>query len=144
MTTSVPLGDPSDSRVTLPLHDEAVADLLKSGLSRATIAAAGLYTPSPGDLPRLLSPRLVGKVRHVLVFPSDGVPSGVPIRRPDEFIRCKLFPPVDDGQGHTIRYYQRAGTSPRLYLPAAARPALADPTTPLYVTEGEKKALKAN
>ena len=44
----------------------------RSGLSDATIAAAGLYTPAPGDLPRLLSARLVDQVRHVLVFPYDG------------------------------------------------------------------------
>lgn len=130
--------------VALSLHDEAVADLRKSGLSDATIATAGLYTPPPGDLPRLLSPRLVDKVRHVLVFPYDGSSRGIPMRRPDEFVRCKLFPPVSDGHGHTIRYYQRAGTPPRLYVPAHARGAVADPTVPLLITEGEKKALKAN
>jgi len=130
--------------VTLALHEEAVEDLRKSGLSDATIAAAGLYTPPPGDLPRLLSARLVDKVRHVLVFPYDGAAHGVPMRRPDEFVRCKLFPPVGDGQGHTIRYYQRAGTPPRLYIPPPAHAALADATVPLLITEGEKKALKAN
>jgi hypothetical protein len=126
------------------LHEEAIADLRKSGLSDATIAAAGLYTPPPGDLPRLLSPRLVDKVRHVLVFPYDGASNGIPMRRPDEFIRCKLFPPVSDGQGHTIRYYQRTGTPPRLYIPPPARAGLADPSISLLITEGEKKALKAN
>jgi hypothetical protein len=130
--------------VTLPLHEEALADLRRSGLSDATIEAAGLYTPPPGDLPRLLSPRLVDKVRHVLVFPYDGGSNAIPMRRADEFVRCKLFPPVSDGQGHTIRYYQRAGTPPRLYSPAPARAALADPAVPLLITEGEKKALKAN
>jgi hypothetical protein len=128
----------------MTLHEEAIADLRKSGLSDATIAAAGLYTPPPGDLPRLLSPRLVDKVRHVLVFPYDGAGHAVPITRPDEFVRCKLFPPVSDGQGHTIRYYQRAGTPPRLYVPAPACAPLVDPTKPLLITEGEKKALKAN
>ena len=128
----------------LALHAEAAEDLQKSGLSDATIAAAGLYTPPPGDLPRLLSARLVDKVRHVLVFPYDGASHTIPMRRADEFVRCKLFPPVSDGQGHTIRYYQRAGTPPRLYIPATARAALADPAVPLLITEGEKKALKAN
>ena len=61
-----------------------------------------------------------------------------------EFVRCKLFPPVSDGQGHTVRYYQRAGTPPRLYVPAPVRAALTDPAVPLLITEGEKKALKAN
>ena len=128
----------------LNLHPEALEDLRRSGLSDATIAEAGLYTPAPGDLPRLLSARLVDQVRHVLVFPYDGAGHGGAWRRDGEFVRCKLFPPVGDGQGHTIRYYQRAGTPPRLYVPARARAALADPTVPLLITEGEKKALKAN
>ncbi|MGH7302989.1 MAG: DUF3854 domain-containing protein, partial [Candidatus Rokuibacteriota bacterium] len=128
----------------LNLHPETLEDLRRSGLDDATIAAAGLYTPAPGDLPRLLSARLVDQVRHVLVFPYDGASHGGLWRRDDEFVRCKLFPPVSDGQGHTIRYYQRAGTPPRLYIPARARAALADPSMPLLITEGEKKALKAN
>jgi hypothetical protein len=129
---------------SLPLHPEAIEDLRKSGLSDSTIVAACLYTPAPADLPRMLSPRLVDKVHHILVFPYDNSSNGIPSRRADEFVRCKLFPPVSDGDGHTIRYYQRAGTPPRLYVPGPARPALADPRVPLLITEGEKKALKAN
>ena len=106
---------------SLPLHPEALEDLRRSGLSDATIAAAGLHTAAPFDLPRLLSARLVDQVRHVLVFPYDTTPSGLPVAHADAFVRCKLFPPVDDGQGHTIRYYQRTGTPPRLYAPAPAR-----------------------
>ncbi|MBI2202991.1 MAG: DUF3854 domain-containing protein [Candidatus Rokubacteria bacterium] len=128
----------------LSLHPEAFEDLRRSGLSDATIAEAGLYTPAPGDLPQLLSARLVDQVQHVLVFPYDDRGHGGLWRNDDEFVRCKLFPPVSDGQGHTIRYYQRAGTPPRLYIPALARTALADPRVPLLITEGEKKALKAN
>jgi putative DNA primase/helicase len=130
--------------MSLNLHAEALADLRRSGLDDATIGAAGLYTPARGDLPRLLNPRLVDEVRHVLVFPYDSVSHGGLWRRKDEFVRCKLFPPVSDGQGHTIRYYQRAGTPPRLYVPVPARVSLADPSVPLLITEGEKKALKAN
>jgi hypothetical protein len=129
---------------SLPLHPEALEDLRHSGLSNATIAAARLHTAAPGDLPRLLSVRLVDQVRHVLVFPYDTTPSGIPVPHADAFMRCKLFPPVNDGQGHTIRYYQRAGTPPRLYVPAQARAVLMNPTVALVVTEGEKKALKGN
>jgi hypothetical protein len=128
----------------LNLHPEALEDLRRSGLSDATIVEAGLYTPAPGDLVRLLSGRLADQVRHVLVFPYDVVGHGALWRRDDEFIRCKLFPPVSGRDGHTIRYHQRAGTPPRLYIPAHARAALTDPSVPLLITEGEKKALKAN
>ncbi len=44
----------------------------------------------------------------------------------------------------TSRYYQRSGTPPRLYVPGPVRVALTDPTVPILITEGEKKALKAN
>ena len=132
------------SASALNLHPAALEDLRRSGLSDSTIAEAGLYTPAPGDLPRLLSARLVERVQHVLVFPYDSPGHGGLWRRDDEFVRCKLFPPVRDGEGHTMRYYQRSGTPPRLYIPTRARTALADPSVPLLITEGEKKALKAN
>jgi Domain of unknown function (DUF3854) len=129
---------------SLPLHPEALEDLRKSGLSDATIIEAGLHTAEAGDLARLLGLRRAREVRHALVFPYD-VASDRALSRTDEaFVRCKLFPPVSDGQGHTIRYHQRPGTPPRLYLPARARATLADPTVPLLITEGEKKALKAD
>jgi hypothetical protein len=128
----------------LSLHPEALEDLRKSGLDDATIAAAGLYTPAPGDLPRFLSARLADQVKHILVFPYDGASRDGLWRQEGEFVRCKLFPPVPDGQGHTMRYYQRPGTPPRLYIPARARAALTDHTAPLLITEGEKKALKAD
>lgn len=137
-TSRPPPGCPRSRRATmttLNLHPEALADLRRSGLSDATIVEAGLYTPAPGDLPRLLGPRLVNRVAHVLVVPYRGA---------GPFYRAKLFPPVPDGAGHTIRYYQPAGSAPRLYLPAPVDGALTDPSIALYLIEGEKKALKAN
>ncbi|MGH7275726.1 MAG: hypothetical protein ACREIY_01715, partial [Candidatus Rokuibacteriota bacterium] len=117
----------------LNLHPEALEDLRRSGLSDATIVEAGLYTPAPGDFPRLLSARLVDQVRHVLVFPYDEVGQGGLWRREGDFVRCKLFPPGGDGHGHTIRYYQKSGTPPHLYIPIRARAALADPTIALLI-----------
>ena len=61
-TSSPRPGRPRSRRVTvttLNLHPEALAYLRLSGLSDATIVETGLYTPTPGDLPRLLGPRLV-------------------------------------------------------------------------------------
>jgi Domain of unknown function (DUF3854)/Protein of unknown function (DUF3631) len=129
---------------TLPLHPEALEDLRKSGLSDATIAEAGLYSPAPGDFARLLGGRLADRVRHVLVFPYDVIGYGGAWRGDDEFVRCKLFPTIADADGRTIRYHQRSGTPPRLYVPLRARPALIDARVTLLITEGEKKALKAN
>ena len=119
----------------MTIHPDALADLRRSGLGDETIAAAGLHTPPREDLERWVSPRLAQKVDHVLVFPYPGA---------EPFYRVKLFPALPDGQGHTIRYYQPAGSAARLYLPPRARAALADPTVPLFITEGEKKALRAD
>ena len=55
--------------MTLALHAEALEDLRKSGVSDATIVETGLYTPPPGDLPRLLGPRLADRVAYMLVVP---------------------------------------------------------------------------
>jgi len=120
---------------SLNLHPDALADLRASGLSDDTIRAAGLFTPAPGDLPRLLSPRLAHHVRHILVFPYPGA---------GPFYRAKLFPPQPDGHGHTMRYYQPAGTAPRLYLPPRVQAALTTPSVAIHLTEGEKKALRAD
>jgi len=121
---------------SLPLPSHHLADLReRSGLTNETIRAAGIRSLAPAEWPRYLSQRLVQKVQHCYLIPypdSDG------------FYRVKLFPPVPDKDGHAIRYYQPAGTAPRLYLPPRARAALADPSVPLLITEGEKKALKAD
>jgi hypothetical protein len=130
--------------VTLSVHPEALEDLRKSGLADATIEAAGLYTAMPEEVRRILSARLAGQVRHVLVFPYEVASPGVPVAQSGAYVRYKLFPSVTDGHGHTIRYYQLPGTPPRLYIPGRARAALADPAVPMLITEGEKKALKAD
>ena len=72
---------------TLNLHAEAPADLRRSGLSDDTIIEAGLYTPAPGDLPRLLAPRLVNRVTHILVIPYHGAD---PSTAPSSSHRCPM------------------------------------------------------
>ncbi|MFQ5831026.1 MAG: hypothetical protein ACE5JD_18035, partial [Candidatus Methylomirabilia bacterium] len=121
---------------SLPLHSEHLADLReRSGLGDETIRTAGIRSLAPGEWPRKLSQRLTAKVRSCYLIPYPEA---------EGFYRVKLFPAIADGGGHTIRYYQPAGTAPRLYLPPHARAALADPTVTLLITEGEKKALKAD
>lgn len=121
---------------TLSLHPDHFADLReRSGLSEETIQAAGVRSLAPAEWPRFLSQRLAAKVQSCYLIPYPEA---------DGFYRVKLLPPVPDKDGHTIRYHQPPGTAPRLYLPPRARAALADPSIPLLVTEGEKKALKTD
>src|SRR5262249_38748241 len=65
----------------------------------------------------------------------------LPYPKGDGFHRVRLFPPVPTANGRSMRYCQPSGSAPRLYLPTRALAALADPTVPLWWTEGEKKAL---
>lgn len=111
-------------------HPEHLADLAKSGLSEDTITALAIYSARPHDIPKL-----VGfdppAVTSVLVFPYPAV---------EGFCRVKLFPPITDKNGHTIKYLQRRGSGCHLYITPSAWPILNDPTKPLTFTEGEKKA----
>ena len=110
----------------LSLHPDHLSDLRKSGLSDETITQAGIYSVSPRDINKKLENHFP-KVESLLGF----------LYGDDE--RYKLFPP----QGGA-KYYQRKGTPPCLHFPPAAMFALKDATIPLYITEGEKKALKAS
>jgi hypothetical protein len=116
----------------LPLHPAHLADLKKSGLSDETISAARIYTPRPGDINKILGPRFQ-KVQSILAFPYSGC---------DGFERYKLFPPIQTENG-TIKYFQPPKTGNALYIPPDTKAILGDVNIPIYITEGEKKALKA-
>lgn len=112
------------------LHPDHLADLAKSGLSEATIVALGIHSARPGDIARLVGFAPPG-VTSALVFPYPGEA---------DFCRVKVWPEVRGRDGHTIKYLQRSGSGVRLYITPSAQAILADPTAPLTITEGEKKA----
>ncbi len=112
------------------LHPEHLADLQKSGLTDATIRAAGLYSVRPSDLAKLVGFNPVG-VQSALCFPYQE----------NGHCRVKVFPSFKDRNGHTVKYLQRRGSDVQLYITCAAQAVMGDPSVPLAVTEGEKKAL---
>jgi len=118
---------------TAPLHPDHLADLRRSGLNDDTIVNAGIFSVTGDAVPAYVGLPLGLKVESAAIFPYS-----------KDFYRGKLFPPVPGSDGHMIRYYQAAGTPPRLYIPPRAQAVLDDPTVPLLVVEGEKKALKAD
>ncbi len=126
----------------LSLHPDHLADLRRSGLTDQTITAAGIRSLAPAEWPRYLSPRLAAKIQSAYLIPYPEADGSYP--NAGGFYRVKIFPPIPDQHGHSIRYYQPAGTAPHLYLPPRARAVCADPSVPLWITEGEKKALKAD
>jgi hypothetical protein len=59
----------------------------------------------------------------------------------DGFVRKRLHVPRQDRDGKSVRYEQPAGTPLRAYFPPASLGQLRDGESPIFVTEGEKKAL---
>ncbi|MDP3703932.1 MAG: DUF3854 domain-containing protein, partial [Candidatus Omnitrophota bacterium] len=118
MNTSIP-----------PLHPDHVADLRKSGLTDETIAAMGVYSVPPTDIPHVLgwNPE---QVQSALAFPYPGTGG---------FVRLKVFPPYKDKRGHAVKYLQAKKTPPHLYVLPAVEAILTNSAAPLVVAEGEKK-----
>lgn len=115
----------------LNLHPLHYADLQKSGLSDETIAAAVIVSVPPSD------------IRKCLGYDKPGLTSMYEIPYGEGFSRYRCF--YEDGKtGRKYpRYLQMKDTGNHLYIPPLAASILADPTKSLYITEGEKKALKA-
>lgn len=123
------------------LHPNHLADLRKSGLTDATIEAAGLYSEHRhAEIGVMLNwakpPKRMGSV---LVFPfhrPDGSFTGYCRLKPDA-------PRADKSTGKPIKYESPRQRGNEIYFPPGIAAALADPTAPLVLTEGEKKALAA-
>lgn len=119
------------------LHPEHLADLHKSRLSNETILEAGIKSVPPRDIPKKLGFDIPGLV-SMYEIPYPGW---------EEYSRFRVF--YADGE----RYYKDGGEKPKylarkdsgnhLFIPDKVTPILKDVSIPLYITEGEKKALKA-
>lgn len=125
--------------MNIPLAPDHKADLHKSGLSEYTIRQAQIKSVRPCDINRRIG------------FDLPGLMSAYRIPFPPNFhySRFKVF--YAPGQEHYSdgkkkpKYIQLKGTPNRLYIPPAlwTTEILQDPARPLWITEGEKKALKA-
>lgn len=116
----------------MTLAPEHLEDLRKSGLSDATIRAAGFKSIKADGWP------LKNGAQSGYAIPYSSLNGSGP------FERVRLFYKTpEEGKKHG-KYSQKAGTQPRLYLPPNLdRKKLDDPRAPIIITEGEKKALKA-
>jgi len=117
------------------LAPEHLADLRKSGLTNETIRLHGLRSVPPDQIRPLLgwdSPRI--QSAYLLPYPSLGEGAWL------DHVCLRLFPPLETERG-TIKYAQPRRSPPRLYLPRLNRNAIMDAATPLWVLEGQKKAL---
>ena len=105
--------------VKLPISVEDLENLRASGLSDATIRANRLKTEN-----------------DVLVFPYRNLAG-----KTNGFTRTRPHIPRVDKDGKQVKYEQAKGSPVHAYFPAGCLKKIRDKQSPIYVTEGEKKAL---
>ncbi|MFO0799420.1 MAG: DUF3987 domain-containing protein [Gemmataceae bacterium] len=124
----------------LPHH---LADLRRSGLTDDHVRRCGFYSESdPAVVAKLL--RRADRMLANAITPCLCLPFFAPDGRPLGYVRCKPDRPRADAKGKPVKYESPAGAPNRAYFPPATRAALADAAVPLLVTEGEKKAARAD
>lgn len=119
----------------LPNH---IADLRRSGLTDATISAAGIHSETDHHkLAALLNRKSWSRTcGAALVFPFHDESGAVVLNRvkPDT-------PPSKNGK--PAKYLSPTGAAVRAYIPPSQNGELANPERVVIVTEGEKKTLAA-
>jgi muconolactone delta-isomerase len=103
-------------------------DLFRSGLTPDTIIASGIYSGHSAQIAELLN------------CPNTSLGMVIPYLNVEDetYVRVKL-----DDPGRDRKYRSPKGKGNRLYVPPIfPREVLSDPTEMLWITEGEKKALK--
>jgi hypothetical protein len=113
------------------LAPDHLADLRKSGLSDETIKASGIACVTPRD------------IRKRLGYDPPSLKSMYEIPYGDGFSRFRCFYEEGKTDPKYQKYFQKKDSGNRLYIPPLAASIFGDATIPLYITEGEKKALKA-
>ncbi|VTS01851.1 DNA/RNA helicase, superfamily II OS=Thermoanaerobacterium thermosaccharolyticum M0795 GN=Thethe_02112 PE=4 SV=1: DUF3854: DUF927 [Gemmata massiliana] len=137
-----PPGGAPDGPEADRLRPNHAAELEASGLSRETTTANNVHSEDdPKVVARLLnwSPARAKALGPVLVYPHydrGGQPLDHATVKPDR-------PRARGDKPGKVKYENPRGRPNRLYVPAGARAALADPTAELTITEGCKKALAA-
>jgi putative DNA primase/helicase len=126
------------TKLLLPKH---LADLRKSGLSDQQIARCGFHSLQiPASIQKALHWKTYkGDLGACLAFPfvdTDG--------HPTEYCRLKPDQPRKRKDGKLIKYESPKGSANRAFFPPGTISALRDLSAALIVTEGEKKAAKAD
>ena len=129
-------------RTLARLTPRHLADLRASGLSDQQIAACGFHSlQATASVQKALAwKRYNGELGDCLCIPfvdATGKPSGYVRLKPDR-------PRKGKEDGKAIKYESPKGASNRAYFPPGTLAAIADPSAAIVMTEGEKKAAKAD
>lgn len=141
MSTRPRRESPANGRTELLPHHRD--ELYKSGLSDEQLEACGFFSSDdPKRVAELLhwtgSARALGPCWFIPFFDAMGNATGHVVAKPDK------PRPRKGGKPGVIKYESPLKQPIRVFIPPQTRSALADPTVPLIVTEGMKKAAKAD
>jgi hypothetical protein len=117
------------------LTPEHRTDLEKSGLTPVTIRQQLIRSVPPWMISKLLGFDLSG-ILSALLFPFPDPHGGFM-----NHVRMKIFPPLIDRKGHTIKYLQPKNSGVRLFFPLVTLDEALKGAAPLWLVEGEKKSL---
>lgn len=137
----------ANGQATLSLFSQHLDDLKRSGISDHQILECGFSSESDPkkirDLLRWERLELAKKLGPCLVIPFFG-PDGTPL----PYSRLKPDQPRTDNTngsaGKPIKYESPKGQGNRVFFPPMTRGVVANAGVPLLITEGEKKAAKAD
>lgn len=123
----------------LPHHRRELCE--GSGLTFETIAEAGIHSETnPVNVRIKLNwPRMAARAAAGIMIPFRDAAGHL-----NGYSRFKPDSPRKDSSGKPVKYESPRGVPNRVYIPLGTVTALKDPVVPLLVTEGEKKALKAD
>ena len=123
---------------TVKITSEDWGQVQNSGLSLDTLSANGVHSEvNVQNMAELLNRSQTDTCcRGGLVFPYRDLEG-----KDDGFNRVRPHYPRTNKNGKLVKYEHPAGVGNRAYFPAATLSALNDPSTPIIITEGEKKAL---
>jgi Domain of unknown function (DUF3854) len=111
------------------------ADLEQSGLSKELIRAQFIRSVPPAMIGPLLGFDRPD-IGSALLFPFASPAGGFM-----DLARVKIFPALTDKDGHRIKYLQPRRSAPRLYFVRHCLHEVLEGHEPLWLVEGEKKAL---
>ena len=113
-------------------------DLKSSGLSNETITAAEIYSATGPQVKKIIG----FDAGPGLAFPYPGIDC-VRIKPDTPWVPDKHHKGDNAKKVKPGKYLTRKGAGNHLYFPPGVEQAFNKPNLPLYITEGEKKALKA-
>lgn len=113
-------------------------DLEKSGIIEASRIGQGIRSVPPSDFDRLLGFQVPAAVQSLMLLPYPDPAGGY-----FDMFQVKLFPALEDGDGHKVKYLQPRGSAPRLYFVRQVLAAVMDASRSLFLIEGAKKSIAA-